>query len=173
MTGANLPTLLPPVIERRARGVEMHFASLTLVRTSAGGPPIKMKPFRRRCQALAAAPGRALLSRRRLSGCPGPSRFPIPWNPIQGFIPLPLLAGSLVSPSPLPSLSGETDTQLERLVGHSLAVDLGGRDYSLFTMTQECGIRKNVARFRYGGVVSHLELKNALQPRAQVRQAFY
>lgn len=103
--------------------MEMHFASppilpLTLVRASAGPP--EMKRFRRRCQALAAALGRALLSRRRLSGC---AAVKIPWNPIQGFIPLALLAGALVSPSPLPSFSWKTDTQLERLVGYSLAVD--------------------------------------------------
>lgn len=91
---------------------------LTVVRASAGPP--EMKRFCRRCQALAGAQGRTLLSRRRLSGC---AALEIPWNPIQGFIPLALLAGALVLPSPLPSFRGKTDTQLERLGRYSLAVD--------------------------------------------------
>lgn len=84
-------------------------------------PPPQMKQFCRRCQALAAAaPGCTLLSLRRLSGC---EALEIPWNPIQGFIPLALLAGALVSPSPLPPSTGKTDTQLEGLGGYSLVVD--------------------------------------------------
>lgn len=81
-----------------------------------------MEPFRRRCQALAAASGTRIVVTSEAVWLRGPLEIPIPWNPIQGFIPLPLLAGSLVAPSPLPSFSGETDTQLERLGGHSLAV---------------------------------------------------
>lgn len=138
----------------------MHFASppilpLTPVRAPAGPP--KMKRFRLRCQALVAALGRALLSRRRLSGC---AALEIPRNPIQGFIPLALLAGALVLPSPLPSFRGKTDTQLERLGGYSLAADQGGFEYSLFTVTQEWpSILETVAvgQLHFGGTVFNIE----------------
>lgn len=100
VTSTNLLTPLPALWLRGVRSVEMHFASppilpLTLVRASAGPP--EMKRFCLRCQALVGALGRALLSRRRLSGC---AALEIPRNPIQGFIPLALLAGALVLPSP-------------------------------------------------------------------------
>lgn len=110
------------MIERRARGVEMHFASLTLARTSAGAPH-KNEAISSEVPGISRRSGTRMVVTSAAVWLRGPLQIPIPWNPIQGFIPLPLLAGSLVSPSPLPSLSEETDTQLERLGGHSLAVD--------------------------------------------------
>lgn len=124
VTSTNLLTPLPPLWLRGVRSVEMHFASPPIPTPHScpriSGLPPEMKRFRRRCQALAGALGRALLSRRRLSGC---AALEIPWNPIQGFIPLALLAGALVLPSPLPYFSSKTDTQLVRLGGYSSAVD--------------------------------------------------
>lgn len=153
--------LRSPVIERRARGVEMHFASLTLVRTSAGPP--EMKPFRRRCQALAAAPGRALLSRRRLSGCAGP-RDSDSLESHPG-----LYSARVISRLACLAIAAAV---FQRGGRHPIGAIRrsfisrwsGGRDYSLFTMTQDCGIWKTVVRFHCGGVVFHLELKNVLQP---------